>query len=257
MKLAEELYHQGFLSYPRTETDEFDADFDLASLVQAQCDDPRWGPYARRVASGELWRFPRPGGHNDRAHPPIHPTKGVGPNGPPPDWGDDKRRLFEFVTRSFLAACSRAATGAETRVEASVGPLGERFWAAGLMVTDRAWLDVYPYASWGGAGELPAFVVGQRLVPLELTLRSGATQPPPRLAEGDLLAAMDRHGIGTDATMVDHIKTLLTRKYATKEAPASSGGGGGGNDGFSPTPLGEALVSGLPPWAWRASGSRS
>jgi len=239
MKLAEELYHQGFLSYPRTETDEFDADFDLTSLIQMQCDDLRWGSYARKLSSGELWRFPRSGGHNDKAHPPIHPTKGLGSSGPPSDWCNDKRRLYEFVTRSFLAACSRPAVGAETRVEAAVGM--EAFWATGLMVTERAWLDVYPYTSWGGTGELPPFTQGQRLTPLELTLRSGATQPPPRMAEGDLLAAMDRHGIGTDATMVDHIKTLLTRKYAVKE---SSGLNGNSNDGFSPTPLGEALVSG-------------
>ena len=29
MKLAEELYQTGFISYPRTETDSFDAGYDL------------------------------------------------------------------------------------------------------------------------------------------------------------------------------------------------------------------------------------
>ena len=29
MKLAEELYQEGFVSYPRTETDVFDPDYDL------------------------------------------------------------------------------------------------------------------------------------------------------------------------------------------------------------------------------------
>lgn len=29
MKLAEELYQNGFISYPRTETDTFDAGYDL------------------------------------------------------------------------------------------------------------------------------------------------------------------------------------------------------------------------------------
>ena len=49
------------------------------------------------------------------------------------------------------------------------------------------------------------------------------------------MGAMDAHGIGTDATIADHIKLLQTRRYAVKD-PA---------DGcFSPTPLGEALVSG-------------
>ena len=34
----------------------------------------------------------------------------------------------------------------------------------------------------------------------------GATQAPPRLAERDLIALMERHGIGTDATVAEHIQ---------------------------------------------------
>uniref|UniRef100_A0A453IUE6 DNA topoisomerase n=2 Tax=Aegilops tauschii subsp. strangulata TaxID=200361 RepID=A0A453IUE6_AEGTS len=45
---------------------------------------------------------------------------------------------------------------------------------------------------------------------------------------------MDKAGIGTDATMHEHIKKLLDRCYATKDA----------NSRFSPTNLGEALVMG-------------
>lgn len=71
----------------------------------------------------------------------------------------------------------------------------------GLMVTERNWLLVYRWASWGGNSNLPAFVEGQQFQPSELTLRQGATAPPPRLSERDLIAAMERHGIGTDATV--------------------------------------------------------
>ena len=38
---------------------------------------PVWGAYAHRLLTPEerLWRNPSNGGHDDKAHPPIHPTK--------------------------------------------------------------------------------------------------------------------------------------------------------------------------------------
>lgn len=51
-----------------------------------------------------------------------------------------------------------------------------------------------------------------------LAATQGMTQPPPRLSERNLIAAMERHGIGTDATVADHIKKQLDRGYATKDA---------------------------------------
>ena len=201
-----------YISYPRTETEVYRPDFDLTSLIQAQAGSTApWAAYAGRVLAGEVYRAPRGGGRDDKAHPPIHPTKAVAGG---EDWPREKRQLYEFVARSFLASVSRPAEGLETRVELAVGH--ETFWTRGLMITDRAWLDVYPYTTWGGQSPpLPVFAVGQRLAPAALDLVPGRTQPPPRLAEGDLLAAMDAFGIGTDATMV-------------RAAGAKRGGRGGG-----------------------------
>ena len=62
----------------------------------------------------------------------------------------------------------------------------------------------------------------------------GITHPPPKLSERDLINAMERHGIGTDATVADHIQKQLDRGYAVKDASAL----------FSPSPLGEAPIAG-------------
>lgn len=47
-QLAEKLYQKGFLSYPRTETDQYDKAFDFMSLVQKQTLDRDWGDFATR-----------------------------------------------------------------------------------------------------------------------------------------------------------------------------------------------------------------
>lgn len=46
-KVAEALYTKGFISYPRTETDQFDKAIDLKKLVEKQYPDSSWGQYAR------------------------------------------------------------------------------------------------------------------------------------------------------------------------------------------------------------------
>ena len=43
MKVAEKLYTQGYISYPRTETNMFPKDMDLTALVTEQTRDPNWG----------------------------------------------------------------------------------------------------------------------------------------------------------------------------------------------------------------------
>ena len=47
LKIAEDLYTKGFISYPRTETDIFDRGIDLRKLVEKQVQDPTWGNYAQ------------------------------------------------------------------------------------------------------------------------------------------------------------------------------------------------------------------
>ena len=52
--------------------------------------------------------------------------------------------------------------------------------------------------------------------------------------EVELISLMDRNGIGTDATIAQHISTIQDRAYATKDAQQK----------FLPTKLGIALVEG-------------
>ncbi|KAI5673799.1 hypothetical protein M9H77_14163 [Catharanthus roseus] len=230
MKVAEDLYQSGFISYPRTETDGFSDQTILHRIVEEQQEHPQWGSYAQRLLDPGvgLWRNPGSGGHDDKAHPPIHPTKfSAGES----SWSQDHHRVYELVVRHFLACISQPAKAAETTVEIDIA--GEPFSASGRIIIAKNYLDVYRFESWGGS-IIPTYNFGQQFTPTTLTLDSGVTRPPPLLSEADLLGCMDKAGIGTDATMHDHIKKLLDRCYATKDS----------NTRFSPTYLGEALVMG-------------
>ncbi|CAH8540395.1 unnamed protein product [Schistosoma turkestanicum] len=247
MQLAERLYNKGFISYPRTETKIFPPDLDLKSLVRVQTNDSRWSNFATRIL--ERGPNPRNGKSSDKAHPPIHPLKA----------GDslqgDEARLYELVTRHFLACLSTDAEGAETIVRLCIGKPtpprlltnsnststtdlltsedGELFESKGLMILAMNYLEVYIYDRWAEK-DIPIFHVGEWILPNNIEIVSGQTSPPPLLTEADLISLMDRHGIGTDATHAEHIETIKQRLYVGLEQ----------NKFLVPGQLGMGLVEG-------------
>ncbi|XP_042770380.1 DNA topoisomerase 3-alpha isoform X3 [Panthera leo] len=203
MRIAEKLYTQGYISYPRTETNIFPKDLNLTVLVEQQTPDPRWGAFAQSILE-RGGPTPRNGNKSDQAHPPIHPTKYTS------SLQGDEQRLYEFIVRHFLACCSQDAQGQETTVEIDIAQ--ERFVAHGLMILARNYLDVYPYDRWSDK-TLPVYERGSRFQPSTVEMVDGETSPPQLLTEADLIALMEKHGIGTDATHAEHIETIKARMY--------------------------------------------
>ncbi|KAI4237255.1 MAG: hypothetical protein LQ349_001992 [Xanthoria aureola] len=237
MKVAEDLYNKGWISYPRTETDQFDKGMDLKRLVEKQTQDNAWGQHAQGLLNG-AFQQPRGGRNNDQAHPPIHPVNYVAPA----TLGEDERRVYEFVVRRFLACCSDDAKGESTSVEIEYG--SELFAANGLLVLQKNYLLVYPYDRWESSQQLPQFTVGETFEPSEANMTDGETSSPGYLTEPELISLMDANGIGTDATMAEHIAKIKEREYVMTQGGDGAGGGGGSVQQFIPTTLGVALIEG-------------
>ncbi|EHA24140.1 hypothetical protein ASPNIDRAFT_48367 [Aspergillus niger ATCC 1015] len=234
MKVAEALYTKGFISYPRTETDQFDKGIDLKKLVEKQLPDGNWGQYARHLLDG-AFKTPRSGRHNDQAHPPIHPICWVAPTA----LTADEKKVYEFVVRRFLACCSEDAKGQSTEIEIQYGD--EFLHAKGLLVLERNYLDVYVYDKWESSQQLPNYQMGEMFEPTEAKIFDGKTSPPNYLTEPELIGLMDANGIGTDATMAEHIAKIKERQYV---AVHSRGSGRNAVKELIPTRLGIALVEG-------------
>lgn len=223
---AEKLYNQGLISYPRTETQIYAPSIDLKKLIQQQVESPNWGDFAKRLQdpSSGLYQGPYKGSGNDKAHPPIHPVRL-----PPGQLAPELWAVYELVSRHFLASVSKDAIGHETTVIFAMGP--EKFTSSGLIVKDKGWLEIFTYEKWSDK-QIPDFLEGENITPKSLTMEKGKTVPPKYLAEEDLIGKMDANGIGTDATIQEHIKKVQERKYAYKISNI-----------FKATPLGVALVN--------------
>ncbi|KAJ2253651.1 DNA topoisomerase 3-alpha [Coemansia sp. RSA 455] len=204
MSIAEGLYNQGFISYPRTETDQFDTNMDLKGIVTKLTQYAPFSAYASSLVNEEGFKWPRKGNNNDKAHPPIHPVA------PANNLTGDPLRVYDFVTRRFLACCSDNAKGQATEIEILV--TDEQFSASGLMILKRNYLDIYPYDRWSESS-VPVYRQGDTFEPSVLEMRTGTTTAPKLLTDSDLIDIMDKNGIGTDATHADHIKKIIEREY--------------------------------------------
>lgn len=237
LDVAESLYQRGFLSYPRTETDQYDKDFDFLALIQKQKNDRTWGTLATELylsasgshADGHLqFEPPRNGRKNDKAHPPIHPTSHAN------DLSADEKKVYEYVTRRFLAGCATDALGEETRVEIELA--GECFHTTGLVVLALNYLEIFTYEKWDNKW-MPGFHEQQQFEPDKVELKKGTTSAPSLLTEADLVNLMDKNGIGTDATIAEHIKKIIDRQYVVTQKQ-------GKINYLIPSTLGMGLVEG-------------
>ena len=149
----EKLYNKGFLSYPRTETTRYNPTINLFSIVNKLCANQDYGPFAQRVANKEMWAGPKKGKHDDKAHPPIHPVKNADRNAV----SFDEWRIYDLLTRHFLATVAKDAELAEVIVQASMG--GEGFHAKGTSVEKQNWLEIFPWSK-QAENELPNFSEG-------------------------------------------------------------------------------------------------
>jgi len=210
LDVAEELYRAGYISYPRTETTIYPLTLNLREVLQELAAGEH-GDYAEEL----LRRGFRPtrGGSDDGAHPPIYPTKAATKGDIYKVFGKAGYyawAIYDFVVRHFLATLSPPALVERQKIVADFGKI--QLEAEGQKTLDEGYWRIYP---WERQSEkpLPRVDVGDAARAVKVEVVERETEPPPQMTESELLALMRKYGIGTDATMQDHIYTNVKRGY--------------------------------------------
>jgi DNA topoisomerase I len=211
MRLAEDLYMDGFISYPRTDNTVYPVSLPLRELVSSLVRIKEFSA-ASGLLDGEL--KPTRGKKETTDHPPIYPTQAIHPGA----LGDGpKKRVYELVVRRFLATFSPPMITESTRADIVAG--SQTYFVRGSVVVDPGFAGIYTYAR-SSDEEIPALAEGQRL-PLdgEPWIVDKETQPPSRISQAKLVEMMEERGLGTKATRADIIKKLFDRGYVYGNPP--------------------------------------
>ena len=213
MRIAEDLYMDGFISYPRTDNTVYPVSLPISELVRSLANIPDFAA-AKSLLDGKLTATR--GKKETTDHPPIYPTQAVYPDqleGP-------KRRVYELVARRFLATFSTPMITESTRADIEAG--SETYFVRGSVVVDPGYAAIYTYAR-SGDEEIPKLEEGQELaLEGEPWILDKETQPPSRLSQGKLIELMEEAGLGTKATRAEIIQKLFDRGYVYANPPIPS-----------------------------------
>ncbi|XP_063228567.1 DNA topoisomerase 3-beta-1 [Bacillus rossius redtenbacheri] len=226
MQVAEKLYTQGYISYPRTETTHYPENFDLLSVLRHQQHSPEWGAEVREILAEGINK-PRKG-KDVGDHPPITPMKPASRA----ELDGDAWKIYDYIARHFIATLSRDCTYLSTTATFKVGV--ETFSCTGKVLLDPGYTTVMHWQAFGKNESVPTFTPGELANIKDAKLVECQTCPPDYLSEAELITLMEKHGIGTDASIPVHINNICQRNYVTIVSGRR----------LEPTPLGIVLVHG-------------
>ncbi len=230
MRIAESLYMNGLISYPRVDNTVYPASLDLRSIVSTLAEVPVYREFANGLLKQGALTATR-GKKETTDHPPIHPTGA----GDPEKMKPEEYKLYNLVARRFLATLSGPATIEGTKVTIDVA--GEPFVTKGDVLVSAGYRAIYPYGLKKDE-QLPALEQGQEVAFLGAELLEKQTEPPKRYSQGALIQEMEKRGLGTKATRHAIIERLYEVRYAV-------------NDPLEPTCLGRAVIDALTQYAPR------
>ncbi|KAK6626129.1 DNA topoisomerase 3-beta-1 [Polyplax serrata] len=226
MQIAERLYTQGYISYPRTETTQYPENFDFMSVLRQHQSSPEWGSYVKEILAEGINRPKK--GKDVGDHPPITPMKATRRS----DLDGDSWKLYDYIVRHFLATVSGPCKFLHTTVTFKVGP--ETFKITGKSLLEPGYTAIMPWEALNKTETLPKFTVDMVVSISDVKLVECQTTPPGYLTEAELITLMEKHGIGTDASIPVHIHNICQRNYVTVESGRR----------LVPTSLGIVLVHG-------------
>lgn len=204
MNIAESLYMNGFISYPRTDNTVYPESIDLRAQIEIFAKGP-FKEYAEKLlAKKEL--VPTRGKKETTDHPPIYPASLAKKS----ELSEQEWKVYELVVRRFFATFAEPAEWETIKARFDIS--GEEFKANGARLVVPGWRWYYPY----NAPEdrlLPALAEGDQLAVLSKDVAEKETQPPGRYGQGRLIKIMEELGLGTKATRHEIISKLYSRAY--------------------------------------------
>ena len=228
MRLAESLYMDGLISYPRVDNTVYPKSLDLRDCVRTLAQVPNYRPVCNDLLALPKLTATR-GKQETTDHPPIYPTAAADA-----DRLDGAAwKLYNLIARRFLATLMEPSVSESTKFSFDVN--GEPFCASGTVLVKPGFRRAYPFGLRKDE-QLPQLAVGDSCDVSDMALEAKQTEPPARYSQGRLIQEMEKCNLGTKSTRASIIQRLYDVKYLK-------------NDPVEPSQLGIAVIEALTEYA--------
>lgn len=229
MRIAQQLYERGFISYHRSDSLNL-SDQSLFGAKKFIC-----AKYGKNYWAGYLRKYKTKSKTAQEAHEAIRPTY---PNKLPEMLKMDNQqlKLYQLIWQRFIACQMSQASFDSTKVEIEAKVKSQKskvknydFQANGSVLKFDGFLKIYPIKY--EETELPPLEKHEILELLKLIPSQHFTQPPSRYTEASLIKILEENGIGRPSTFAPTLSTIQERNYIEKNEQKR----------FQPTEIGFAV----------------
>jgi len=210
LDIAQSLYEQASISYPRTASQKLPAKIGYKTILSMLAQQKDYAALAGSLLARKNLK-PREGSKTDTAHPSIFPT-GVKPQ----KLNSVQKKLYDLIVKRFLSVFGEPAEREMTKAVIAAGK--EKFVAHGVVTLEEGWIKFYrPYSRFKEEA-LPEIKKGDKVSIKGIDLLEKETQPPARLTQASILKEMDKLNLGTKATRAQILQTLYDRGYIKEKS---------------------------------------
>ncbi|MBX7077399.1 MAG: DNA topoisomerase I [Methanobacteriaceae archaeon] len=200
--LAQNLYTNGYTSYPRTSSQKLPKTLEFKKIFMQLSKNTEFKKHIKELPSKLK---PNEGKKEDAAHPAIHPT-GVLPD----KLSKDELKIYELIVYRFISVFCESSKLESMKTDLLIA--NEKFNFKRKRVSYLGWLAHYPFRNIENEDFLD-IKKGDIIKVEKLDSEEKETKPPARYNEASLIKELEKRELGTKATRADIIAKLYDRKY--------------------------------------------
>ena len=205
LALAQSLYLNSAISYPRTSSEQLPDTLDFKTILTGLSSMKDYASMAKTVLKGSI--KPIQGKKTDPAHPAIHPTG----EKPAKKLTPSERKLYDLIVRRFFSVFGDPLV--KDHLRADIVFANHKLYTRGLQIQKMGWAEYYGPFFKTQEKALPDINEGDSIQLTSVVAEEKHTLPPARFNPASLLKLLERENLGTKSTRSRIVDSVKSRGY--------------------------------------------